>query len=255
VLGVLTAILGDLSAVSRAGLITLPTVDQTQDGGSFSATTNGLLGTGAYTNQLFYTSSLLGSLPVGSQITGIAVRVNGPLSTGTYPTTDLSWNNYDVTLAQAATAFSSMGSNVSANMLNPVQVYSDSLTVLAGTFADVGTPGNPFTKYLTFTTPYTYQGGDLILLVSHDAGSGTGFRVDAEDERGYGTTWKQRISESYDPTTVSGTTIAPIVQLEFTSAIPEPTSLVLTATLATVTGIARYKAERNRRNVRGQARG
>lgn len=226
-----------VSPVQYASTLTLPNSAQFAEGATSSSTTAGVLGTGNFTNQFFYTSALLSSIPVGYEITGFRVRADAGLATGTYPSAALHWNNYDVTLAEAAVSITAFGSssNVAANMLNPQQVLSGALDIAVNSFTDSAASFNPFGPLISFTTPYLYQGGDLIFLVSHGTATGTGFSVDASNT-GFGYTnssqFAQRVATSYNATTVNTTSAAPVIQLEFgphitTAPVPELDTLTL----------------------------
>lgn len=225
---------------ASAAVVTLPNSADSVEGSTSSSTAAGVLGTGNFTNQYLFASSLLSTIPVGYQIEGLRVRADGANATGTYPASNLIWTNYDITLAEAAVSLTTFGTaagaTVANNMLNPQQVRAGSLTINVGSFSDTGAGPNPFGPLIVFDTPYIYQGVDLVLLISHSTATGTGFSVDASNAGfGYGTSgslYAQRTSSSYNATSVSTTSAAPVIQLEFNVApasVPEPDMLALFA--------------------------
>lgn len=235
--------------------IILPNTAASAEGATTSSATGGVLGTGAFTNQFLFTSGLLSTIPVGYQIEGIQVRADGASATGSYPVTNLVWSNFDITLAEAAVSITTFGTSAGAtvanNMLSPQQVRSGPLTINALSFSDTGSGPNPFGPLITFDTPYLYQGGDLILLISHSTATGTGFAVDATGT-GFGYTgtslFAQRTSTTYGATTVNTTTAAPVVQLVFNAApvsVPEPNILALFALGGLLTTMTHYRRQRN----------
>jgi hypothetical protein len=120
-----------------------------------------IIGPGGWHEQYLIEPTELTGLPVGSQIGGIAFRANHS-NTISDPTINAGFSRFDVTLAQAATTSATMSGNFAANMANPVLVESGPLSVPAHSFG-IGSDPNAFYQLLTFTTPYTYQGGGLIV--------------------------------------------------------------------------------------------
>ena len=231
------ALLGAAAPSFAQSTVVLPNTAATLEGNLAAGTMGGVLGTEAFTNQFLYTSSLLTTVPSGSRITGFRVRVDGSATAGTYPRNPMIWDNYDVTLAQAATTVSTMSGTVAANMTNPQRVRSGSLTINADSFSANGAGPNAFGPLIVFGTPYVYQGGDLVFLVSHSAISSitgfpsSGFSLDATSA-GFGSTFTQRSALGYNATTVNVTTGVAVIQLEFaspTTTAPDPGSLALLA--------------------------
>jgi hypothetical protein len=123
------------------------------------------------TFQMGIAAGELATVPIGSQIVGLSLRA-GIHSTNpaSWPATAASWKNYDITLAEAAVPLTQWSTTFAANMKNAVAVRQGPMTIPAGAWADLKGPGaNPFdTFYFAFQQPYTYKGGDLVILITHD---------------------------------------------------------------------------------------
>ena len=107
----------------------------------------------------------------GMTITGVTWRAS--ISTSNDPTWPppggATWSDYQITLAEAANPINAMSSTFADNMLNPVLVRSGELTIPEGTFENTSPAApdpNPWGYEITFQ-PYTYAGGDLVILYSH----------------------------------------------------------------------------------------
>src|SRR5687768_9752586 len=115
-------------------------------------------GFGATTQVLIEQSAL--NLSVGSQITGLSFRLNGGGS-GPRPPSTASFANFDIQVGQAATTAETMSQTFAANFASFTLVRSGSLNLPASSFSQGATP-NSFGPEITFTTPFTYAGGDLV---------------------------------------------------------------------------------------------
>lgn len=123
------------------------------------------------------------NLNVGDQILGLAWRLNGTNSLNA-PDDDITWNQYDVTLAQATAELPALSTTFANNLLSPVLVRSGSLTITAGSFPGgaITASENPFHSLIIFSSPYIYQGGPLVIDIVHGASSdGNGITLDAAD--------------------------------------------------------------------------
>lgn len=173
-----------------------------------------------------FSAAQLPFLSPGQQITAVSFRLEGnelPV-TITYP-------NYRVQVSQAANSITSMSTSFAANQLNPVTVYDAPLTFDAASMPTGNSP-NAFGPTITFSTPYTYQGGDLVLYFTHPTGSGPdSVTLDAAtavvDDSGY------RLLGRSGENAATGTFTARVVvtQFSFLSAAvaPEPGTLFLLA--------------------------
>jgi hypothetical protein len=125
------------------------------------------------------TAELAGRLPVGATITGLSWRLASWQSFASWPAGSATFSAFDIYLAQSTVPPGSL--SLSDPMSN---VGPDVVMVRSGpaVFAPQYFPGgavspnfNPFCQTIEFTSAYTYQGGDLLLMVRHtgnNAGNG-----------------------------------------------------------------------------------
>lgn len=213
-----------LAAPSLHGAaVVLPNAADGTEGGSGL---NTVLQNGPRTVQLQFAASLLAGVPVGSQFEGISFRLDGSQSTA-QPSATYSYEEYKIVLAQAANSIADMSATFADNMVSPVAVFDGPLTITAASYPGGSTP-NDWGATIAFDVPYAYQGGDLVVWITHPAASGgSGMFLDAmvgtADYRGL------RNASTFNATTANivsdGVTV---MRLEFTP-IPEPTTV---ATLA-----------------------
>jgi hypothetical protein len=180
------------------------------------------------TYQVQIAASELGAA-AGQQITGVQFRLQPSSANATpWPATDATWANYDITLAEAANPISSMSTTFASNMTNPVVVRSGPLTMTANSYpggATAPTP-NDWGFFISFTTPYTYNGGDLVIHFSHDGSNLSNNRfLDSISTTGpgYGTAVRALSGTGYQVATGSAASFT-IMQLTY---IPAPSSLAL----------------------------
>jgi hypothetical protein len=209
---------------SQAGTVVAP------NGYSSTAGLNGLntllRGTGApRTYQMQFSALVLGGLPVGSKITELRFRLDTVSDVTVFPVDDIHWLDYQVTLAQAVNSVTTMTTNFAANMRSPVLVKSGPLTLPALTFSGGDSP-NEFASLLVFDTPYTYQGGDLVMLFSHPGSDSAGTAyLDAATPQsaGYGTDFRALSAPNFAAT--SGTNeFVTITEIVFAYSIAESIS-------------------------------
>jgi len=187
------------------------------------------LGSFATTTQAFIPASMLSGIAVGSQITGMAFRLDSSASTS--PASDLTWTNYDIVLSQPSATFSTNTATPFASNLgaDATAVRSGSLTITAGSYTGGGSP-NPFGPFILFTTPYTYTGTALVIQIRSSGASGADFVLDS-DANFLGTELLN--GAGYAGTTGSSSIgRIPVTELQFgpaQSGVPEPGSLSLFA--------------------------
>lgn len=162
-------------------------------------------------------------LTPGMVITGLTWRPS--ITTSNDPTWPpaggATWQNYDITLAEAANPITNLSSTFADNMVNPVGVRSGLFTVPAGTFQNPMPPApdpNPWGFEINFPG-YIYQGGDLVMLVSHD-GNDIGSNVFL-DRVGSDDAWGRAISASTYNAPTGGSPSASFTITRFTY-IPSP---------------------------------
>jgi hypothetical protein len=193
--------------------------------GNTSESLAGLFGSNDYTNQIQVAGSELAALGLqpGDQITGLRQRLNGGLTTG--PTASIAISDFEITLAQAANLITSMSTVYNANMISPVMVRDGSYTLAANSMPGGGSP-NPFGALVPFDTPYTYQGGDLIVMISRTSAS-PGVTIDSSaNYTGLGTLYRILLNgNTFHATTGSLQGAMGVFQLQTVSNVPEPASL------------------------------
>lgn len=193
-------------------------------------------GINALTYQMQIAASQLGGIAVGERITGLSFRLDDIDTVGS---PEISFADYEITLARAANAMGSMSANFAANMLNPAKVRDGAMTLAANSLPYNGVPESvqPFGSEIGFQTPYIYQGGDLIIHISHTGGSGDGAFSDAvgSGQPGYGSAFRALLGFSFQDATADNTSSAgfTITRLSHSAAdapaVPEPGSLLLFA--------------------------
>jgi hypothetical protein len=112
--------------------------------------------------QQVFSSALLTNLSVGDLINAIAFRVQGgetALPAQTIPA-------YDISLSESPNAPGSLSATFADNRgADFLTVRSGPLTVNAGDFPGGSSPNN--FGWISFSTPYQYQGGDLLIEVDY----------------------------------------------------------------------------------------
>jgi hypothetical protein len=166
------------------------------------------------TYQMQFTPDALGGLLAGARITELRFRIytNAAVS---FPVTTVTWSDYEVRLAQAANSITSMSTNFSANLLNPVLVKDGPMSVAANNFSSGAYP-NPFGSFVVLDTPYVYQGGDLVMQFTHTGSDSTNTTfLDAATSAapGYGTSFRAISANSFAATSgiAASVTIVEIV--------------------------------------------
>ena len=184
------------------------------------------LGATAQTTQFVYDSSLLAGVPAGSAITGFQFRPDGP--NGRTPESEVVvYASYEVTVSTSNFAPGSLSSTYADN------IAGDAVLVRDGAFAfaadDVATGGSPnaFGPLISFATPFTYNGGDLLITIRHSGGGALNqVPVDVQEDE---STLQSVFSDGADATTgfaLGGA--APVIQI---IVVPEPATLLLFAGL------------------------
>lgn len=215
-----------LAAPAQAATAVTPGAYASTDG---PAAQFGLLGNPsnfAVTFQFVVSASELTGITSGAQISALAFRFAG--SPFTNPEGVATYSNYSIQIGRATNAPTALSANFAANMgADTITARSGALSIPAGTFADLPGEGpNPFYD-LGFTTPYTYTGGDLAVLIRFTPTSGNpAIAVDAfaPDAR-MGTVFN--INSATATTGSVNVGNAPITRFTFTTAtaaVPEPTT-------------------------------
>jgi hypothetical protein len=123
--------------------------------------------------QQVFAGSLLTDLSVGDLINGIGFRVNGGESE--LPAQTIL--NYEISLSQSPNSPGNLSATFANNRGSDFQtVRSGPLTINAGDFPGGNSPND--IGWLMFSTPYAYQGGDLLIEVAFE-GFTSGRNADA----------------------------------------------------------------------------
>jgi hypothetical protein len=207
-------------------------------GGTFTLVTTD------YTGQGDYGASLLSGLPLGAVIDGLSFRLAPGQSTVTSASSS---SNFDISIGPSAFPPGSLSTSTAGNEgPGTVLARSGAITFPANSFVGGANP-NPFGPLISFTTPYTYTGGDLLLTFS-DAAFSTALVFDAQAGLFSNAEGRQNLgvyNSSTVPQDVDG--FALIVQFDYTlaSAVPEPSSLTLSG-LSVLAGLAYWCFGRRR---------
>jgi hypothetical protein len=169
---------------------------------SGGSTFNGQLTNSARTYQWLIRDSLLTGL-IGQRLTGIRFRLP-PSVTTPWPAADVTYSNYDIYLSGSVTP-ANRSLTFAQNVVGPqTLVRSGSLTIPAGSYTTGGNP-NAFGPEITFTNPWQYTGGHLLIELRHNGFSGTAAAVDAIGTAvtGYGSAFSACWTGSYTGTSGS----------------------------------------------------
>lgn len=154
-------LVGGLALVCAPGfaaLYVVPTANTSTEGNSSD---NAPLGATEQHFQQVFSPALLSALPGGSQIVGMAFRVNGAESGVPAQTVA----NFVIRMSQSAHAPGSLSSIFADNQgPDDTLVRSGPLEISAGQFPGGSTP-NAF-GIIPFDTPYAYTGGNLLIDVA-----------------------------------------------------------------------------------------
>lgn len=205
---------------ATAGIIVFENTYASANGNSDSSLA---LANNSVSIEFLMAGSQFAAIPTGADITALgfratAVDVNQPVSTTVY-------SNYSIELSTSQTAIGSMSNNFSNNLGSDATIVrSGPLTIGQNAFPFTSGPGPNGFYYLTFTTPYVYQGGDLLLTLQSTHTSGSGVDLDA-----------MNLDSLVDSAVSGGSTeffTAPVMAFQFqassTPGVPEPSGLALT---------------------------
>lgn len=162
---------------------------------------------GPYTNsqrtyQLLIAESELTSL-VGKYLVSISFR-NTSTATTEWPTTTTTYNNYDIYLSDCVNPADRSFIFAQNVVGTQTQVRTGSLDIPASALT-AGSNPNSFSYDISFTTPWFYAGGNLLVEIRHDGSSGASRSVDAAgtSTSGYGTLYSACWAGSYTSTSTT----------------------------------------------------
>jgi hypothetical protein len=177
--------------------------------------------------QMGITGTNMAGLPVGSTITGFSFRLDAGQTT--WPPTDATWSDYEITLAQWTNSANGFSIVYSQNMTNPVLVHDGALTIAANSL--VGGAGvNPWGPTIAFQTPYVYQGGSLSILIRHSGSNISTTRFLDAVSYSFANGFVGQLSTTKDAVTSDDAAPLTVLRLEYTaaaesSAVPEPSTM------------------------------
>lgn len=153
------------SAAVGQSVVYLPPGSNTTAGtlGDTASIGNSLSGT----SQAVYSAAAMASVPPGSLITGMQLRLRN-IVTSAWPTSALTITRYDVTFADSPVTPATMTTTFASNMSNPALVRSGPLSLAAGAYpggANTGTVPEGWGPLIPFTTPYVYGGGAMAVEI------------------------------------------------------------------------------------------
>jgi hypothetical protein len=226
----LCAWLGGASAF--AATVIVPSEYATTEAGSSD---NAPLGATEQHFQQVFSPALLTNIAIGDWITGLAFRVEGnetalPAQTVT---------EYDISIGQSVFAPGSLSSTFSDNRGPDFEtVRSGPLTINAGDFPGGSSPNN--FGWITFSTPYQYEGGNLLVEIAY-----TGFTEGRDADAAYPYTTglaQTAFGTGFGSTTADAGLYDEALVMGFsTSSIPEPSSSFLFCGIGLLLVILRRK--------------
>ncbi|MBK8980745.1 MAG: T9SS type A sorting domain-containing protein [Ignavibacteria bacterium] len=182
------------------GSIGLTVVPNNYSGIQGTATFLGPLANGQRTYQMLIHANQLTDI-TGSQINAIAFRL--PVSaTADWPLSDISFTTYDIYLSGSVDPVNRSLTFANNVVGTQTLVRSGVLNITANTYRFGSTP-NDFGDDIVLTTPWLYEGGNLLIEIRHMGFTGTSRSVDAIGTgiAGYGTDFSACWQSSYVPTT------------------------------------------------------
>jgi hypothetical protein len=185
---------------------------------------NAPLGASEQHFQQVFSSALLTDLSVGYWIDGIAFRVEGNETAVPAQTIPI----YNISLSQSPNAPGSLSTTFADNRgADFLTVRSGALTLNASDFPGGSSPNN--FGWISFSTPYQYQGGDLLIEVAYQ-----GFSAGRNADAGYPFTAnlaQTAFGNGYNSTTADAGLYAEALVMGFSISsvdpIPEPSAFFM----------------------------
>src|SRR5262245_54098796 len=115
----------------------------------------------------------LAAIPIGATITGISFRAARDGASTSWPPTDTTWRNYEVTIGSAISLAAWTATFASNFTRPPVVARGGAMVIEAAALAvNPALPApqpNAFAEfYWDLQAPFLYFNGDLAILISHD---------------------------------------------------------------------------------------
>ena len=186
----------------------------------------GNLSNNPFTYQYVISATELAGIPVGATISSIGFRQSGTPFLA--PAGAATFSRYDLQIGRSANPLTGLSQNFNANRgTDTVLALTGPLTIPANLLIDLPGEGpNPFYD-LSFTTPYTYTGGDLAVTIRAVPNAGSpGIAVDAVAPNA---TSINTVGLAFSDTAATGEigiVNAPVTRFGFdvAAAVPEPAS-------------------------------
>jgi hypothetical protein len=193
------------------------------------------------TYMALYTSVNFESLSAPVWITGMQLRISlegNAAVPSTWPSQDITFNNYNVTLSQASSGLLADGEFVSPSATfasqqaagTAVNVRAGNLTIATASFANSGGE-NGFGALISFSTPYLYTPGQsLLLYITHD-----GYNPSSEVQPFFASTSYQNgvtdaISSTAGYMAANANSFSDPYIVQFTTTpVPEPSTMLMLA--------------------------
>jgi len=180
------------------------------------------------------------SINVGDQVTGLGLR----LFDAAVSVMPQNVTNFDITLATAANAPDALSTTLDDNLGNDAVLVRSGAFSHGANFFPLGGSPNAFSPFIDFDTPFTYNGGPLLVEITHDGWDATE-PLDAQFDFN-STTFGSAFGGSYQATTADigvfpGFTA--ILQLDLEpNVIPTPAAALAIPALLAGLGLRRRRA-------------
>jgi hypothetical protein len=188
---------------------------------------NGPFSGSAITFQFQLSASQFGSVPIGSSITGIGFRLDSSYATSE-PTLSQTYANYQIVLSSATNALNSLSDTFANNEGADATLVYNAPLVLGPNALVGGSSPNPF-LLLTFSTPYVYEGGDLVTTILYNNPTGSSpMSIDVDGLSSGDGIGNVVLFDGYNSPTGSGGYNYPVTEFVFgASSVPEPSTFAL----------------------------
>lgn len=161
--------------------------------------------------QFAYSSAYFAGIPLGSKLTGFSFRLANGQSA--WPAAVRNWSSYDIQVSSTLFSPSALSTTFANNIASDVvTVRSGAFSIDANAYAG-GTGPTPFGPIINFSTPYYYNGGNLLVTIRH---TGNGVDEAVLDSQSVVTGLTGAMSSTASSTATTGSiTVPPIVKFSF----------------------------------------
>ncbi len=133
--------------------------------------------------QVIYAADQLVGLPIGASIQSLQLRQSNS-ATAPWPPANATITDYEIRLGTSTLTPATRSATFANNITNAVLVRDGALTFAAGAFPggpSTGTTPEGWGPVLTFTTPYVYRGGPLVIEIRTSGGAPAGTQANCVD--------------------------------------------------------------------------